>query len=64
MSRVCEICGKKPRSGNNVAHSKVTTKRWWKPNVQKVKVIMPDGKVKRIYVCTKCLRSGKVKRAV
>ena len=36
--------------------------RTWKPNLRKVKAII-DGEPKRINVCTKCLRSGKVERA-
>lgn len=64
MARVCEICGKRPTAGNSVAHSKVTTRRWWKPNIQKVKVVLEDGTVKRMNVCTSCLKAGKVKRAI
>ncbi|RKX55093.1 MAG: 50S ribosomal protein L28 [Thermotoga sp.] len=63
MSKRCYICGKGPSSGNSVSHSNKKTKRWWKPNLQKVK-IQVDGKVKRVWVCTSCLRSGKVQRAV
>ncbi|HNV05468.1 MAG TPA: 50S ribosomal protein L28 [Petrotogaceae bacterium] len=62
MSKRCEICGKEPRGGNTVAHSKVTTRRWWKPNIQRVKVVLDDGTVKRIHVCTSCLSAGKVNR--
>ncbi|ACR80349.1 MULTISPECIES: 50S ribosomal protein L28 [Kosmotoga] len=63
MSKVCEICGKRPTTGNTVSHSNKKNKRWWKPNVQKVKVIV-DGEVKKMRVCTKCLKAGKVQRAV
>ncbi|MCD6449919.1 MAG: 50S ribosomal protein L28 [Thermotogaceae bacterium] len=62
MAKRCEICGKGPRSGNNVSHSNKKSSRWFKPNIQRVKVILPDGTVKRMNVCTDCLRSGKVKR--
>ncbi len=55
----CEICGKKPRSGNNVSHSNKKTRRYWKPNIQKVLVEM-GGVRKRINVCTQCIKSGKI----
>jgi len=63
MSRVCEICGKTVRAGNNVSHSHRKTRRMWKPNVQKVFVEI-NGVRKKMNVCTRCLRSGKVKKAV
>ncbi len=59
MSRVCEICGKKPQVGNNVSHARNRTKRRWYPNLQKVKCVQ-NGQVKRIRVCTKCLKAGKI----
>ena len=61
---VCQICGKKTVHGNRVAHSATTTKRVWKANLQKVKAVLPDGTTKKIYVCTKCLKAGKVRKAV
>jgi len=60
MSRVCEICGKRPQVGNNVSHARNRTKRRWLPNLQKVRAVLPNGQVKRIRVCTKCLKAGKV----
>ncbi len=59
----CEVCGKGIATGNKVSHSNIKTKRSWSPNLQKVKA-MVDGSPKKIYVCTRCLRSGKVKRAI
>lgn len=58
----CEICGKGQMSGNNVSHSHVKTKRKWNPNLQAVKANV-SGATKKIDVCTRCLRSGKVERA-
>ena len=63
MAHVCEICNKGPMSGMNVSHSHLKTKRRWYPNIQRVRAIV-DGEVKRINVCTRCLRSGKVQRAI
>ena len=62
MANYCEICGKGTVTGMNVSHSHLKTKRTWKPNIQRVRAIV-DGEVKRVNVCTRCLRSGKVTRA-
>ena len=62
MANECYVCGKKTISGNHVSHSNKHSKRKWKPNLQRVKII-EDGKVKRVKVCTRCLRSDKVERA-
>ena len=58
----CEICGKTPQKGIQLSHSHIKSKRVWAPNVRRVKVDM-DGNIKRLNVCTRCLRSGKVQRA-
>jgi len=63
MSRRCEICGKGQVSGNNVSHSNRHTRRKWNANIQSVKV-EENGAKKRINVCTKCIKSGKVQRAL
>ena len=63
MASVCEVCGKGELSGNNVSHSHLNTKRTWKPNIQRVRAVV-EGEVKRVNVCTRCLRSGKVERAI
>ncbi len=59
----CDICGKELVFGNNVSHSKRHSNRMWKPNVKRVKAVV-NGSPKRINACTRCLRSGKVTRAV
>lgn len=58
----CEFCGKDVKFGIKVSHSHRRSNRTWKPNVQRVKAIV-DGSPKRVYACTRCLRSGKVTRA-
>ena len=62
MSRVCVICGKRPRTGNSRSHSMVATKRRFDANLQKVR-ISEGGAPKRVYVCTRCLKAGKVTKA-
>lgn len=59
----CDVCGKGVVFGINVSHSHIRTNRAWKPNVRKVKAIV-DGSPKRVSVCTRCLRSGRVTRAI
>jgi large subunit ribosomal protein L28 len=61
MSKVCEICGKGPRFGNNVSHAHNLTRRRWNPNLQRVRAVV-DGTIRRIRVCTTCLKSGKVQK--
>lgn len=63
MSKVCAICGKKPSFGNNRSHSMVATRRRFNPNLQKVRLIL-GGSPTRAYVCTRCLKAGKVEKAV
>ncbi|MGI6620325.1 MAG: 50S ribosomal protein L28 [Bacillota bacterium] len=57
----CEICGKTRTTGHKVSHSNIKTKRKWSPNVQKVRAVVGNT-TKRIYVCARCLRSGRIKR--
>ncbi len=59
MSRVCDICGKGPRTGCNVSHANNHTRRRWLPNLQPVRAVV-NGRVKKLRVCTRCIRSGKV----
>lgn len=64
MSKICEVCGKGRQVGNHVSHAHNLNKKVWEPNLQKVKVVLSSGQVKRIKVCTRCLRSGKVTKPV
>jgi large subunit ribosomal protein L28 len=63
MAQVCEVCGKKPRTGNNVSHAHNVTKRRWNINLRPVRAKATGGNTKRVRVCTDCLRSGKVVKA-
>jgi len=62
MSKMCEICGKKPMVGNNVSHAHNVTKRRFNPNLQRVRALS-KGQVKKITVCTNCIKSGLVVKA-
>jgi len=62
MARRCVICGKGPRAGRNVSHAHNVTLRRFEANIQMVRAMI-NGSVKRIRVCTRCLRSGKITKA-
>ncbi|NLC95139.1 MAG: 50S ribosomal protein L28 [Bacilli bacterium] len=62
MARVCVITGKRTTSGNNRSHAMNATKRKFKANLQKVRILV-NGKPKRVYVSARALKSGKVVRA-
>lgn len=63
MAKVCHSCGKGPSFGNSRSHSMVATKRRFNPNLQKVR-ILKGATPMRAYVCTRCLKAGKVTKAV
>jgi large subunit ribosomal protein L28 len=63
MAKVCHSCGKGPAFGQSRSHSMVATKRRFEPNLQRVRIIV--GKApRRVYVCTRCLKAGKVAKAL
>jgi large subunit ribosomal protein L28 len=64
MARVCEICGKKTVFGNNVSHAHNVTSRRWQPNLQRIRIQTDSGGTQRVRICTRCLRSGAVRKAV
>ena len=63
MAKVCHSCGKGPSFGNSRSHSMVATKRRFNPNLQRIRVLL-DGRAVRAYVCTRCLKAGKIQKAV
>ncbi|MDD8030444.1 MAG: 50S ribosomal protein L28 [Acidobacteriota bacterium] len=63
MAKECQICHKGPIFGNSISHSHKASRRKWNANVQRVKARTEQG-VKRIWVCSRCLRSGRVQKAV
>jgi large subunit ribosomal protein L28 len=76
MAKTCIVCGKHTVVGGHIARRgmarakggagrKITgrSKRTFKPNVQRVRIVLPSGQVKTVYVCTKCLKAGKIRKA-
>ncbi len=76
MSKICEVCGKKPVAGRSIVRHGIPkkkggiglnitgiNKRRFMPNLQKVHAVLPNGAKKHIRVCTRCIRSGKVVKA-
>jgi len=62
MAMRCDICGKGPMFGHNVSHANNSTNRRFNPNLQPVRALV-DGGVKKLKVCTKCIKAGKVVKA-
>jgi len=62
MAQICTLCGKKPSTGQNVSHANNKTKRRFNPNLKRVRALV-EGTIRRIRVCTQCIRSGKVTKA-
>lgn len=62
MAKHCEICGRVGMIGSQISHAHNVTKRRWQPNLQRVRV--RQGKdVRKIWACTRCIRSGRVEKA-
>jgi large subunit ribosomal protein L28 len=62
MAKVCHSCAKGPSFGNTRSRSMVATRRRFDPNLQKVRIV-ENGAPRRVYVCTRCLKAGKVTKA-
>ncbi len=57
MARKCELCSKRPGSGNLISHSHIKSRTRWLPNIKKV-ANFKDGVTSRIYACARCIKSG------
>jgi large subunit ribosomal protein L28 len=62
VAAVCDVCGKGPGFGMSVSHSHRRTHRRWNPNIQPVRAQVAPGTVRKVNVCTSCLKAGKVVR--
>ena len=58
MSRICQLTGKRPITGNNVSHSKRRTKRRFLPNLMKKKFFIPEtGQTVEMKISMKAYRT-------
>ena len=64
MAKRCDVCGKGPQFGNNVSHANNKTRRRFNPNLQSIRVRLNDGNNGRMKVCTRCIKAGKIVKAV
>ncbi len=62
MAFKCDICGKGPMTGHNVSHAKNRTRRRFLPNLKRVRVVVEKTR-KRLWVCTRCIKSGRIAKA-
>lgn len=63
MAKNCVYCGKGTTFGRNISHAHNVTSRRFEANLQRVRAVV-EGKVRRIWACTRCIRSGKVVKPV
>ncbi|MGH7476953.1 MAG: 50S ribosomal protein L28 [Longimicrobiales bacterium] len=63
MARICHVCGKQTRFGNNVSHANNKTRRAWYPNLKRVHIIDEDGARRHVRVCTRCISANKIRKA-
>ena len=63
MAKVCQLTGRKTQVGNNVSHANNKTRRRFNPNLQSIRVQMPNGGNGRQKVCTRCIKGGKIVKA-
>jgi large subunit ribosomal protein L28 len=63
MAQRCDLCGKGPAVGHRISHAHNVTKRRWMPNLVSLRTVK-GGAVRRMRVCTRCLKAGKVTKAV
>ena len=61
MAKQCEFCGKATVTGRQLSHAHNVTARTWEPNLRLMKALV-DGTVRRVRICARCLRSGKLQR--
>ncbi len=61
MARRCEICDRGTVSGHSISHAHNISNRTWKPNLQRMRAVI-DGATRRVWVCTRCVRNGKIQK--
>jgi large subunit ribosomal protein L28 len=63
MAQRCDVCGKGPSVGHKISHAHNVSKRRWLPNLVPLRASV-KGEVKRLKICTRCLKAGKVTKVV
>ena len=63
MAQQCDVCGKKPSVGNTISHAHKLTRRRWLPNLVRIRALIA-GRARRVRVCTRCLKAGKVTKVI
>ncbi|MFQ5897370.1 MAG: 50S ribosomal protein L28 [Candidatus Methylomirabilia bacterium] len=63
MARRCDLCGKGPAVGHRISHAHNVTKRRWQPNLVSIRALI-GGTPRRLRICTRCLKTGKVTKIV
>jgi large subunit ribosomal protein L28 len=63
MAQRCDLCDKGPSVGHTISHAHKLTKRRWLPNLVSIRGLV-DGRPKRMRVCTRCLKAGKVTKVI
>ena len=61
MAKRCAVCNKGTSHGHSISHAHNVTNRTWQANLQRVRAVV-DGSTQRIWVCTRCIRNGKVQK--
>lgn len=60
---ICDLCDKRRMVGNKISHSNIKTRKRQNANIQKLRAVV-NGRVLRLYACTRCIRSGMVNKRV
>ena len=74
--KICYVCGKRPLIGNSIDRrglakkkggvgKKITgiTRRRFLPNLQRIRIVLPNGSRNRVLVCTGCIKAGLIRKA-
>jgi large subunit ribosomal protein L28 len=62
MANFCYVCNKGPATGNRVSNANNRVKRRFMPNLQAVRII-EGGRRRKVRVCTRCIKAGKINKA-
>lgn len=64
MAKTCSVCNKGYLKGHRISHAHNVSNRRQYPNLQRVRVVLPKGGAKRVWVCTSCIQKGRIKKRV